>query len=83
MTGSVAWVLPMPGSIGGVFSADGVIYGTCYRDNETAIFATEGETGRELWTFGLKPQAYGRVLAHDGRIYYADHDGNMYSVVRP
>jgi outer membrane protein assembly factor BamB len=83
MTGSVAWVLPMPGSIGGVFSADGVIYGTCRRDNETAIFAIEGETGRELWTFGLKPEAYGRVLAHDGRIYYLDCDGDMYSVVRP
>jgi outer membrane protein assembly factor BamB len=83
MTGSAAWVLPMPGLIGDLFSLDCIIYGTCHSSNETAIFAIEGETGRELWKFGLKPDAHGRVLAHDGRIYYAGHDGNMYSVVRP
>jgi outer membrane protein assembly factor BamB len=83
VTGRVAWMLLMSGSSGSLFSTDGIIYGTCRRDNETAVFAIEGETGRELWRCGLKPQGYGRVLAHDGRIYYADDDGNMYSVLRP
>ncbi len=82
MTGSLAWVLPMPGSIGRLSSSDGIIYGTCHRSDETAIFAIEGEAGRELWMISLKPLDYGRVLAHDGRIYYADDDGNMYSVSR-
>ena len=83
MTGSVAWVIPMPGSIRQLFSADGVIYGSCHRADETAIFAIEGETGRELWMIGLKPLDYGRVLAHDGRIYYLECDGDLYSVLRP
>ena len=83
VSGRVAWMLPMPGSAGSLFSTDGIIYGTCHHNQQTMVFAIEGETGRELWRFGLKPEGYGRVLAHDGRLYYADDECNMYSVLRP
>lgn len=83
LSGSIAWMLPMPGWIGRLFSSGGLIFGICHRADETAVFVIEGETGRELLMIGMKPEAFGRVLAHGSTIYYLDDYGDLYWLLRP
>ncbi len=68
--------------IGGTFVScpalhDGVIYIGCCDKN---VYASDADTGREIWRFATDGPITGSARIHDGVLYIGSYDGSLYAL---